>query len=82
MKFELKKNFPFRTPRVSRQLLKVFQMKRPKDATLDRLALLTGFQSWEDLQETLRGETDGQVNISQSPRHRQLKSETNNQETK
>ena len=82
MKFKLKQKFPFHTPKISRQLLKTFRMKRPKDKTLDRLAMLTGFLSWEDLQETLRGETDGQVNISPSARHRQLKNNTDDTQTK
>jgi hypothetical protein len=29
---------------------------------LDRLALFAGFQSWRDLQETLRGDTDASIN--------------------
>ena len=31
---------------------------RPSDKTLDRLALLAGFQSWQDLREAMRGESD------------------------
>lgn len=31
-------------------------------ATLDKLALLAGFQSWKDLRRTLRGETAADVN--------------------
>lgn len=32
--------------------------------TLDRLALLAGFQSWNDLHATLQGESDAQINYS------------------
>lgn len=31
---------------------------RPSDKTLDRLALLAGFQNWQDLRESMRGESD------------------------
>ena len=31
---------------------------RPSDKTLDRLALLAGFQSWQELREAMRGEND------------------------
>ncbi len=31
---------------------------RPSDKTLDRLALLAGFQNWKDLRESMRGESD------------------------
>jgi len=36
--------------------------KRPSDETLDRLALLAGFQNWKDLQEALHGEGDASLN--------------------
>lgn len=32
--------------------------RRPSDKTLDRLALLAGFQNWKDLREAMRGESD------------------------
>lgn len=48
---------------------------RPSDKTLERLALLSGFQSWKDLQQTINGETDGQVNVSASPSHRKASDE-------
>ncbi|SFG46128.1 hypothetical protein [Prevotella sp. KH2C16] len=35
--------------------------------TLDRLALLTGFQTWDDLQEALRGEGDASLNYEDDP---------------
>ncbi len=73
MKFDLKQKFPFRSDAINKLLRKSLSTKWPKEKTLDRLALVLGFLSWEDLQETLRGETDGQVNISNSPKHRQLK---------
>lgn len=31
-------------------------------AAKDRLALLAGFQSWQDLDDTLHGDTDASVN--------------------
>ena len=32
--------------------------RHPSDKTLDRLALLAGFQNWKDLREAMRGESD------------------------
>ena len=32
--------------------------RRPSDKTLDRLALLAGFQNWKDLREAMRGASD------------------------
>ncbi len=36
--------------------------EKPSKGTLDRLALFTGFQSWEDFQDALHGEEDAKVN--------------------
>ena len=36
--------------------------KHLSNETLDKLALLTGFQTWNDLQEALRGEGDASLN--------------------
>lgn len=36
--------------------------RRLSPETLNRLALFAGFQSWKDLQETLRGDTDASIN--------------------
>lgn len=44
--------------------LKVKAGKRPSDETLDRLALFAGFQNWQELKETLHGETDASVNYN------------------
>ncbi|MCH4148482.1 MAG: hypothetical protein LKG25_08695 [Prevotella sp.] len=41
---------------------KVISGKRPSDETLDRLALLAGFQNWKDLKEALHGEGDASLN--------------------
>lgn len=38
-------------------------LRRPNAKTLDRLALLAGFQDWESFQETLHGEAGGDVNF-------------------
>ena len=35
--------------------------------SLDRLALLAGFQTWRDLQEWLRGEGDASLNYDDEP---------------
>ena len=35
--------------------------------SLDRLALLAGFQTWRDLQEALRGEGDASLNYDDEP---------------
>ena len=37
-------------------------MERPSQKTLDRLALLAGFQSWTDLVKALHGDNDGDLN--------------------
>lgn len=37
--------------------------RRPSAATLDKLALLAGFQCWDELREALRGEDDGSWNF-------------------
>ena len=36
--------------------------EKPSKETLDRLALFTGFQSWDDFHHALHGDDDGQVN--------------------
>lgn len=36
--------------------------EKPSQETLDRIALFAGFQKWEDLQTTLHGDSDGQIN--------------------
>ena len=36
--------------------------EKPSPQTLDKLALLAGFQSWEDFQGALHGTGDGLVN--------------------
>ena len=38
--------------------------EKPSRQTLDRLALLAGFQSWSDFQDALHGTGDGLVNYS------------------
>ena len=38
--------------------------EKPSKQTLDRLALLAGFQSWDDFQGALHGTEDGLVNYS------------------
>lgn len=38
--------------------------EKPSPQTLDRLALLAGFQSWKDFQGALHGTEDGLVNYS------------------
>ena len=38
--------------------------EKPSQQTLDRLALLAGFQSWADFQDALNGTGDGLVNYS------------------
>jgi len=38
--------------------------EKPSQQTLDRLALLAGFQSWADFQDALHGTGDGLVNYS------------------
>lgn len=46
-----------------RKLWEVAQNPHPlSPETRNRLALLAGFQSWDDLQDTLHGETDASVN--------------------
>lgn len=46
-----------------RKLWEVAQNRHPlSPETRNRLALLAGFQSWDDLQDTLHGETDASVN--------------------
>ena len=36
--------------------------EKPSKKTLDKLALLAGFQSWDDFYDALHGEDDAQVN--------------------
>ena len=36
--------------------------EKPSHEALNRLALLAGFQSWDDFHEALHGEDDGQLN--------------------
>lgn len=38
--------------------------EKPSRQTLDRLALLAGFQSWDDFQGALHGTEDGLINYS------------------
>ncbi len=37
-------------------------VEKPSKKTLDKLALLAGFQSWDDFYDALHGEDDAQVN--------------------
>lgn len=37
-------------------------MEKPKPETLDKLALLVGFQDWESFREALQGDTDAAAN--------------------
>lgn len=41
-------------------------MDKLSPETLDRIALLMGFQSWHDLRETLHGDDDGEINYESS----------------
>lgn len=43
---------------------KGFVLERPSAKTLDRLALLAGFQSWNDLKKALHGDNDGDLNYN------------------
>lgn len=46
-----------------RRLRDVLMGKRKlSDDTLDRLALLAGFQDWRDLRDALHGDTDASIN--------------------
>ena len=36
--------------------------EKPSPKTLDKLALLAGFQSWDDFHDALHGDDDAQVN--------------------
>lgn len=45
--------------------------EKPSKETLDRLALLAGFQCWNDLKDALHGMDDGQVNYEGEVRERQ-----------
>ena len=36
--------------------------EKPSRQTLDKLALLAGFQSWDDFHEALHGDDDGNLN--------------------
>lgn len=51
-----------------RMLHKVWEIlkgkEKPSQQTLNRLALLAGFQSWADLQGALHGTDDGLANYS------------------
>lgn len=45
------------------KLMKILRSgHRPSAATLNKLALLAGFQSWAELHEALKGEDDGSLN--------------------
>lgn len=50
----------------SRSLRKVWEVMAGKrhlsPQVLNRIALFAGFQSWKDLQETFRGDTDASIN--------------------
>ncbi len=37
-------------------------LKKPNKKTLDRLALLAGFQDWQAFQDALHGDDDGMAN--------------------
>lgn len=37
-------------------------VKKPNQKTLDRLALLAGFQDWQSFQDALHGDDDGTSN--------------------
>ena len=38
---------------------------KPSKQTLNRLALLVGFQSWEDLRDALYGDADASINYEE-----------------
>ena len=40
--------------------------EKPSKQTLNRLALLAGFQSWEDLKDALNGDADASLNYEES----------------
>ena len=44
---------------------KKFTKDRPSQKTLDRLALLAGFQCWNDLVKALHGDNDGDLNYKE-----------------
>ena len=39
--------------------------EKPSKQTLNRLALLVGFQSWEDLRDALYGDADESINYEE-----------------
>ncbi|MGI6223943.1 MAG: hypothetical protein ACOYJG_10055 [Prevotella sp.] len=39
--------------------------EKPSKQTLNRLALLAGFQSWEDLMDALKGDADASINYEE-----------------
>ena len=39
--------------------------EKPSKQTLNRLALLVGFQSWEDLRDALYGDADASINYEE-----------------
>ena len=39
--------------------------EKPSKQTLNRLALLVGFQSWEDLRDALSGDADASINYEE-----------------
>lgn len=46
-----------------KKLLRILTGKeKPSQTTLDRLALLLGFQCWDDFQEAVDGDGNGQLN--------------------
>ena len=40
-------------------------LKKPNHKTLDRLALLAGFQDWDTFRDALHGESDGKSNYGE-----------------
>ena len=43
---------------------KSLSMEKPSKKTLDRLALLAGFQNWADLNKALHGDNSGDLNFN------------------
>ncbi len=60
---EIEKNLGKKNPLGVKKILQQFSPhKKLSPETLNKLALLAGFQSWKDLSDALHGEDDGQAN--------------------
>ena len=55
-------NLGLRTSAIKRIWERVKNHEHISTATLNKLALFAGFQSWQDFDETLHGETDAEIN--------------------